>query len=59
MDYGRANKLSVFRKLTNGDNVSVGALAQNRQSVYFQYDTSYLEQYHNLSHFNLNFDSTL
>ena len=59
MDYGRVNKLSVFRKLANGDNVAVGILAQNRQGIYFQYDTSYLEQYHNLSPFNLNFDSTL
>jgi hypothetical protein len=23
MDYGRVNKLSVFRKLANGDNVAV------------------------------------
>jgi serine/threonine-protein kinase HipA len=59
MDYGRVNKLSVFRKLANGDNVAVGILAQNRQGIYFQYDTSYLEQYHNLSPFNLSFDSTL
>lgn len=59
MDYGRVNKLSVFRKLANGDNVTVGILAQNKQGIYFQYDTSYLEQYHNLSPFNLSFDSTL
>jgi serine/threonine-protein kinase HipA len=59
MDYGRVNKLSVFRKLANGDNVAVGILAQNRQGIYFQYDTIYLEQYHNLSPFNLSFDSTL
>ncbi|MFT6138217.1 MAG: serine/threonine-protein kinase HipA [Salibacteraceae bacterium] len=36
MDYGRVNKLSVFRKLANGDNVAVGILAQNRQGIYFQ-----------------------
>jgi len=59
MDYGRVNKLSVFRKLATGVNVSVGVLAQNNKGIYFQYDTSYLAQYHNLSPFNLSFDSTL
>ncbi|WP_019026731.1 type II toxin-antitoxin system HipA family toxin [Colwellia piezophila] len=59
MDYGRVNKLEVFRKLANGVNVAVGVLAQNRQGIYFQYDTHYLNQYHNLSPFNLSFDSSL
>ena len=59
MDYGRVNKLSVFRKLATGDNVTVGVLAQNSQGIFFQYDTGYLAQYHNLSPFNLSFDSTL
>jgi serine/threonine-protein kinase HipA len=59
MDYGRVNKLSVFRKLATGVNVSVGVLAQNSKGIYFQYDTSYLAQYHNLSPFNLSFDSIL
>lgn len=59
MGYGRISKLAVFRKLTDGTNVAVGTLAQNRQGVYFQYDAGYLQQYHNLSPFNLNFDSSL
>ena len=53
MGYERISKLEVFRKLTDGTNVAVGTLAQNRQGVYFQYDASYLQQYHNLSPFNL------
>ena len=59
MSYGQINKLSVSRKLSDGSNVNVGLLAQNKQGIYFQYETDYLNKYHNLSPFNLNFDTSL
>lgn len=59
MSYERVNKLEVFRTLTDGTNISVGTLAQNRQGVYFQYATGYLQNFGNLSPFNLHFDSSL
>ncbi len=59
MSYEKVNKLEIWRKLSDGSSAAVGELAQNKQGVYFQYYTSYLEQFSNLSPFNLNFDPTL
>jgi len=53
------NKLEVWRKLTDSSTVMVGELAQNKQGVYFQYHTEYLQKHHNLSPFNLSFDNSL
>ncbi len=52
-------KLDVFRSLSDGNKIMVGQLAQNQQGVYFQYDTSYLSSYQNLSPFTLPFNNVL
>jgi len=52
-------KLEVWRKFASGSTIKVGELAQNKQGVYFQYDTDYLNQHENLSPFGLNFDASL
>ena len=59
MSYLQVELLEVWRKLTNGTSIKVGELAQNKQGVYFQYHTHYLNQYENISPFGLNFDSSL
>lgn len=56
---GRVRHLHVWRRLSDGQDVRVGELAQNQQGVYFRYDDSYLEQYHSLSPFTLPFGSSL
>lgn len=57
--FSPVKKLQVYRRLSNGDEVFVGQLAQNKQAVYFQYDSDYLTHFHSLSPFNLPFDNTL
>jgi serine/threonine-protein kinase HipA len=52
-------KLEVWRKFTSGSTIKVGELAQNKQGVYFQYDTGYLNKHKNLSPFGLSFDDSL
>ena len=59
MIYNQVNKLEVWRTLTSGNTIFVGELAQNKQGVYFQYNTSYLEKFSNLSPFSLTFNSAL
>jgi serine/threonine-protein kinase HipA len=59
MSFIQIQKLDVKRRLSDGRQVAVGEIAQNRQGVYFQYDDDYLTNYSNLSPFNLNFDSSL
>lgn len=46
-------QLTVYRRLSCGDKVKVGQLAQNKQGVYFAYDGDYLHQFGNLSPFAL------
>ncbi len=53
------NKLDVHRRLSNGSEVLVGQMAQNKQGVYFQYDNGYLSNYHSLSPFTLDFSNKL
>jgi len=52
-------KINVIRHLSNGESISVGVLAQNKQGVYFQYDNSYLNSQKNLSPFKLKFTNEL
>ncbi|MDX2369607.1 MAG: type II toxin-antitoxin system HipA family toxin [Colwellia sp.] len=59
MSYEKVNKLEIWRTLSDGSLIAVGELAQNKQGVYFQYHINYLDNFSNLSPFNLNFDSTL
>ena len=53
MPFKPIQKLIVTRTLSSGEQVAVGVLAQNRQGVFFQYADSYLQQFGNLSPFNL------
>ena len=53
------NKLDVYRRLSNGDEVLVGKMAQNKQGVFFQYDDDYLSNYYSLSPFTLDFSNKL
>ncbi|PCI73167.1 MAG: phosphatidylinositol kinase [Gammaproteobacteria bacterium] len=59
MSYEKVNKLEVWRTLSDGSSIVVGELAQNKQGVYFQYNDNYLDNFSNLSPFNLSFDFTL
>ena len=47
------HKLMVKRKLSNGNVIKVGELAENRNGIYFQYNDEYLNQYSNISPFAL------
>ncbi|MGI9572656.1 type II toxin-antitoxin system HipA family toxin [Alloalcanivorax xenomutans] len=53
MTFKPVRKLMVTRTLATGQAVTVGALAQNRQGVFFQYDADYLGRFGNLSPFGL------
>lgn len=59
MDFKPIQKLAVKRTLSNGQDVEVGTLAQNRKGVFFQYQQHYLEQYANLSPFSLAHSTSL
>ncbi len=52
-------KLDVYRRLSDGNEIVLGQLVQNKQAVYFQYDSSYLTDYHSLSPFSLPFSNEL
>jgi serine/threonine-protein kinase HipA len=47
------HKLTVNRRLSNGEIVHVGELAENKNGIYLQYDETYLNKYSNLSPFAL------
>ena len=59
MSFKPIQKLSVTRTLSTGDIVPVGVLAQNRQGVFFQYDSGYVHQFGNLSPFTLQASTAL
>ncbi len=59
MSFKPIQKLMVYRTLSIGEQVFVGTLAQNRQGVFFQYDSGYLTQFGNLSPFTLKSNSLL
>lgn len=44
--------LVVKRKLSNGQQITVGKLAENRDGSYFQYDERYLSQHSSIAPFN-------
>lgn len=47
------HKLIVNRRLSNGDSVKVGELAENKSGIYFQYNERYLASFSNISPFAL------
>lgn len=51
--------LRVWRRLSDGEDVLVGELAQNQRGIFFQYDRLYLENWQSLSPFRLPFDHSL
>jgi serine/threonine-protein kinase HipA len=57
--FSPVKKLGVYRRLSSGERVAVGTLAQNARAVFFQYDSDYIRNFPNLSPFALNFDSGL
>ena len=59
MNFKPIQKLEIGRTLMSGEQVSIGQLAQNRQGVYFQYSTEYLQQFGNLSPYILSDSSEL
>lgn len=55
-------RLDVFRTLSTGEKLLVGVLAQNKQGVFFQYKSEYLERFGrtgNLSPYKLKMDASL
>ena len=58
-DFAPVRQLDVRRRLSDGHQVRVGRLAQNRQGVFFQYDDVYCREHHSLSPFQLSFDTRL
>lgn len=58
-DFTPVTQLAVSRRMATGHILPVGTLAQNKNGVYFQYDSDYLNQGHSLSPFHLNFDYSL
>ena len=57
--FARTDRLDVHRRLSTGERVLAGQLAQNRQGVFFQYAADYLASRPSLSPFGLPFDGTL
>ncbi|RDH42143.1 type II toxin-antitoxin system HipA family toxin [Zooshikella ganghwensis] len=53
MSFKPISKLTVLRTLATGEVITVGVLAQNRQGVFFQYNSGYLSSFGNLSPFTL------
>ena len=56
MEFKIADKLDVYRQLSDGSSISVGVLAQSKRGVFFQYHAEYLSAYGNLSPFSLKAD---
>lgn len=59
MSFVPVRQLAVWRTFSNGRQVQVGGLAQNRQGVFFQYDAGYLAQFSPLSPFSLKWDASV
>jgi len=57
--FSPVKKLGVYRRMNSGERVTVGTLAQNARTVFFQYDSDYILNVSNLSPFSLNFDRGL
>ena len=58
-DFTPIRRLHVSRCLSTGTTVPVGALAQNRDGVFFQYDQDYLRDHPSLSPFQMPFDGSV
>lgn len=56
---GYTPQLTVHRRLSDGQAVVVGQLAQNTRGAFFSYEDSYLSRYHSLSPFRLPFSNAL
>lgn len=62
MTFKPVRKLEVFRTLNTGEKTLIGVLAQNKQGVFFQYASEYLERFgqaSNLSPYKLKMDASL
>lgn len=62
MSFEPIRRLNVWRTLGTGEKVALGALAQNRQGVFFQYQAEYLARFGaagNVSPFRLKADTSL
>lgn len=57
--FSPVKKLGVYRRMSSGERVAVGTLAQNARTVFFQYDSDYILNFSNLSPFALKFDRSL
>ena len=57
--FARTDRLDVHRRLSSGERVLAGQLAQNSQGVFFQYAAEYLASCPSLSPFRLPFDAML
>ncbi len=58
-DISPVKKLTVYCRLSQGDEILLGQLAQNKQGVFFQYDSDYLTRFHSISPFSLDFSNKL
>lgn len=59
MSFKPIRKLDVSRRLSTGEKVAVGTLAQDREQVYFTYQADYVAQFGSLSPFQLKADCSL
>lgn len=59
MNFEPIRQLQVSRRLSNGQKVPVGTLAQNSEQVYFSYRADYVEKFGNLSPFAIKLDTSL
>lgn len=59
MSFTPVRQLAVWRAFSDGQQVRVGGLAQNRRGVFFQYDADYLTQFSPLSPFALKWDASV
>ena len=62
MTFKPVRKLDVFRTFSTGEKTLIGVLAQNKQGVFFQYASEYLERFKqagNLSPYKLKMDASL
>lgn len=58
-DFQNTRQLNVYRRLSDGEKILSGQLAQNKQGIFFQYNVNYLSQFQSLSPFHLPFYQTL
>lgn len=59
MIFSTVNRLEAWRTMSDGQQIQVGVLAQNRAGIFFQYHTDYLSTYANLSPFKLEWNASV